>query len=65
MFSGSLIKSSVTLREVSASWISGMFEFFQQAPRKEIIINGFRHCGIKKVCEEGPVNEDPFADIED
>ena len=64
LISGSILKSSVTLRELGAQWITGLYEFFQQAPRKEIIINGFSHCGIKEACELGPVNDDPFNDID-
>lgn len=57
---GDLLKSSVALRELGAKWISDIYYYFDLATQKQIIVNGFRHCGIIRACEHGPVNDDPF-----
>lgn len=57
----SLLKSSVVLRDLSADWITDMYNHFQLPPQREIVINGFRHCGICGAHDQGPQNDDPFA----
>lgn len=56
---GNSIKSAVTLRELTAAWITAMYNHLNEPSRQDIIIDGFRHCGIVHRCENGPLAEDP------
>lgn len=59
---GQLLKSGVALRELSAGWITNLYEHFQEPNQREIIINGFKHCNIVQRCLTGPLTEDPFEE---
>lgn len=57
-----LLKSSVELRNLSATWVSKLYEHFKLPAQREIIVHGFDKAGISAGIQQ-LIPEDPFRDL--